>query len=102
MSNLKTTNDVVLFLLQTNQSTRNSDSLLYNEVCKIMNPMVQNMTFGYVMEHRQMLGIPTTETVRRARQKLQADHPELGCSTGMKQVRTDLEHEYRNYAVGGN
>ena len=100
MLNLRTTNDIVRMILLRMPATRNSDNILYCEVCNQINPMVKNMNFEYVMRNRKELGIPGFETVRRARQKLQAEHQELAANNEVSMIRSDLEREYRNYAVG--
>lgn len=85
-------------VLETDRRARNSDNYLYARVCNQFNPMVMNMSFGYVLDNMKDLGVPKFETVRRARQKAQEDFPELAADKDVEACRKVLETEYRNFA----
>lgn len=101
MSKLMTTQKVVQDILQNDPKTRNSDDLLYLRTAeRIAGRGVANLSFSSVMIYRSMHGIPTYETVRRTRQKLQEKYPELRASKVVQQVREEYEEKYRAYARG--
>ena len=90
LSNIK---DLVLKILKDNPMTRNSDRLLYNEVCMEMGYDTHNMT-AWEMLHRK--DMPSTESVRRSRQKAQAENPELRACADVQNRRMELELEYND------
>lgn len=94
LTNLK---DLVMKILKDNPMTRNSDRILYNEVCTAMGFNMYRMT-AYEMLHRK--DMPSTESVRRSRQKAQAEFPELRASADVQNKRLELELEYREFARG--
>ena len=90
MKNIKQTSKLVLQILQEMPDTRNSDDALYLEVCKRINPKAALLPFFYVMASRKTYGFPPFESVRRSRQKIQNEHPEL-VSEAVKEYRANLE-----------
>lgn len=98
MAGIKSTQDVVRMILATNPKTRNSDNLLYVEVCSFLDPSTKFMQFGFVMENVKALDLPGFETVRRTRQKLQAAFPELAAYDAVSGYRALKEEEFRDYA----
>lgn len=100
MSELITTTQLVKAILEEDEKARNSDDYLYLQVCKQVNPRC-SMFFDYVMLHRKELGIPGYETVRRTRQKIQQEFPELCGSDRVNAMRAVREEEFREYARGG-
>ena len=77
MDKLKNTTKIVKEILQAYPDTRNSDNLLYIKVCEILNSAALNKPFWIVLANLKDWDLPGFETVRRARQKLQATYPEL-------------------------
>lgn len=67
--------------------TRDSDELLYLKVCEHYNPTVLNKSFKQVFVNRLFNGIPSFETVRRCRTKVQSEHEELHSTLEVKQKR---------------
>lgn len=98
MNSLKSTQDIVSLILRENPMTRNSDQLLYSEVCKYVNPNIKEISFCYALENMKELGLPVFETVRRSRQKIQSIHPELGSSSSIKNFRKEKEVIFKEYA----
>lgn len=90
----------VVPILKDYPSTRDSDGLLIATVDESINPMVTNMSYGYVMRNRSKLGLPTCESVRRARQKAFNEHPDLKASDTVQNRRDELEKEYVDFARG--
>ena len=69
--------DVVYEILEKNTDARNNDDFLYYLVCKL---------------------IPSTETVRRTRQKIQAANPWLAGNRYVRKMRQKNEQAFREYA----
>lgn len=98
MNKIKRTSDIVKDVLKDCPNARNSDDLLYINVCKRISPMVCNQPFQTVLLMRNELGIPPFESVRRTRQKLQASYPELCASDEVEAQRMVNEEIVKNYA----
>ena len=62
-------------ILQGCPETRDSDDALYIEIIREFG--MERMNVAEFFTKRKILGIPPFETVRRTRQKVQAEHPEL-------------------------
>lgn len=86
---------IVKKLLIEKPSTRNSDSELYVEVCQVLNPKASSTPFSVVMSNLEYMGLPCFETVRRTRQKLQAEFPELQASDRVQDFRAEREVQFR-------
>ena len=102
---LVTVKGLVKNILEHNIKARNSDSYLYLKVLKIIainkkmditsipiTDFLLNMTFW---------GFPPFESVRRARQQLQHDFPELASSKDVQAVKDENETVFREFARGG-
>lgn len=102
MNDLNTTSKIVKHILNTDPHTRNSDSFLYLKVLEYIADqkglLFPAMTVQYFLTNLSDLPFPAFETVRRTRQKLQADYPELSANTAVKAMRAEKEKEYLNYA----
>ncbi len=101
---LKTTQDVVMTVLQEQPRTRNSDNLLYYTVCKIIGLKnginLDSVSMPSFFLHMKEYNMPAFETVRRARQKIQADYPELAGCSNVEGQRKLNEEVFREYARG--
>jgi hypothetical protein len=80
------TYDLILKLLKTKPQTRNSDKLLFTEVLRYLGAIKTVTWFGQdreaVMVESLLSGnLPSFETIRRTRQKLQETKPELGATS---------------------
>ncbi len=95
---LKTTTYLVKDILTHYPDTRNSDDLLYAKVCECAKPETMNLPFVVVLLKRKELGIPAFESVRRTRQKVQAENPELSGNTTVEGYRKENERVFREYA----
>lgn len=82
-------------ILEENAVCRDSDMILYITVVKKINPSANNLNFQEVLLNLEELGLPCFETVRRTRQKIQQENPNLRASDIVQDFRTELEMEYR-------
>ena len=98
MSELRNTTKMVKYVLEKEPRTRNSDNLLWLEVIKLKNQGVLRMPLVVVLQNLKEYGLPTIETVGRARRKLQADYPELRATKEVQGFRSELEAEFREWA----
>lgn len=96
---LRTAQNIVRDILETNPDTRNSDTALYLKVCEKVNPKALDKPFWVVLGSLKELGLPNFETVRRTRQKLQAAFPELCGYTNVEAERVLNEEAFREYAL---
>lgn len=100
MKNIGTTSEIVREILEEFPATRNSDNLLYIKVVEridkklIYKPMVDLFT------NSKKYGVPPFESVRRSRQKLQADNPWLKANETVAAERLVNEQIVEAYAIG--
>ena len=102
MTNLRSTANLVKSILEENEQSRNSDSFLYLQLLKKKNIDLQNLTVAEFLLHMKELDAPPFESVRRARQKLQAKYPELAATAKVKEARAEQEQEYYAFAKCGD
>ena len=104
MENLSTITDIVKRVLEKNEQARNSDSFLYLQVLRNIahrdswKMPLQMMSVSYFLLHMKELGAPNFETVRRARQRIQAEYPELKACDAVQDARMDREADFRKFA----
>lgn len=85
---------IVEFVLNKHPEARDSDFRLYGWICAHLCPEVMDMTFKEVMWKHAQLGMPSYETIRRTRQKLQEKNPAL---RGQKyKARQAKQSEYKS------
>ena len=101
MKRLYKVEEIVKGILEEDEETRGDDFLLINEVYKKINPEVEDMSFAEVMTKHKSLRLPYFETVRRTRQKLQADNEELRPPQEVQDARLNETTEYIEYAIDG-
>lgn len=99
MNNLKDIKVIVEKVLREKQDARDSDFRTIGWVYAIVKPEVMNMPFKSVLWRHTELDLPSFETIRRTRQKLQHDHPELRGKTYQK--RMEKQEEYIEKFVRG-
>lgn len=100
---LKSISEVVRTILETDSAARDDDNLLYYLVLKFYGDKngidIDSMSMPIFLLNMRKYGFPPFESVRRARQKIQHDHPELaGCKTVEGKRRLE-EEVYRSYAL---
>lgn len=102
MEDLKVVTKLVEHILATDERARNSDSFLYLRVLTAIGDQkgvdVDSMSITTFLLNLRDYGFPPFESVRRARQKLQAKHPELAASDAVRAFRGENESLYRQYA----
>lgn len=104
MNNLKEVSKIVKAILEEDNQARNSDSYLYLKVLDYIahrdGIFLAGMPVPYFLENMKSLGFPPFESVRRSRQKIQAEFPELAASRKVKAMRDEQEMEYWAFATG--
>jgi len=104
MNNLKEVSKIVKAILEIDNQARNSDSYLYLKVLDYIahrdGIFLAGMPVPYFLENMKSLGFPPFESVRRTRQKIQADFPDLAASRKVKAMRDEQEEAYWAYATG--
>ena len=103
MNNLKNTTALVKSILEQDKQCRNSDSFLYLKVLRVLakekNITLEFMSIPDFLANYHGTQLPPFESVRRARQKLQAAHPELAACEKVQEARMENEAEYFRYAT---
>ena len=104
MTDLKNTTAIVKTLLEHDKSCRNSDSFLYLKVlCVVAHQKginLENVSVPYFLLCLVGTEFPPFESVRRARQKIQAKHPDLAACKAVEGFRAENEADYYAYAKG--
>lgn len=104
MNEIKNTADLVKQVLILNPKARNSDNYLYYVVCKVklsgQGIDIDSLSFKDGLLQRNEYGLPNFETVRRTRQKLQHENPDLASDSHVKEQREILEESFREFARG--
>ena len=93
------TKELVKQVLEENEAARNSDNELYAEICYRVNPSVMRLPFEEVIRYLAGYGLPPFESVRRARQKLQAECPDLRANDEVGLFRAENETAYKEFAT---
>ncbi len=97
---LRNTKALVKSILEQNEATRNSDMILYYEVCRHLNKAALLVDFGWAITHLEELKLPPFESVRRSRQKVQEECPYLAADDMVQVYRAENEQEYIDFARG--
>ena len=102
INDLKNTTKLVKAILERDSASRNSDSILYfrviNQIALKKGDNIRNISmFDFLLNSKEW-GYPPFETVRRTRQKIQAEHPELASSERIEKLRAENEQIFREYA----
>lgn len=104
MNDLKNTTALVKTILEHDEQCRNSDSFLYLKVLSVIGERkgidIETMSVPYFLLNLQGTAFPPFESVRRARQKIQATYPELAACDRVEGFRAGLETEFREFARG--
>lgn len=104
MLNIVNTCSLVKTLLNNEPECRNSDEHLYRRIIDVIGfengINIADISIGHFLENMNLYGVPKFETVRRARQRLQATYPELSADRPVEMARMMLEAETRAWARG--
>lgn len=101
MSKLKTIEIRVLDVLRDEKKTRDDDMLLYFMVCQrcfFESHGMRDISFNEFIHKFRDLCCPNFESVRRTRQMIQSQYPELGCSPKARRARSRGQKAYEKYA----
>ena len=93
MEKLKEIKTLVFNELATDPATRNSDRLLIRNIYRNYFG-INGDSFEDVILNAEL---PSFETIRRTRQKLQRENPKLRADKDVQSVRDDLEETFREY-----
>ncbi len=96
MGRINTIHNKVKRILENNPETRSDDWLLILEVWK--ESVSTDISVETLLKHHIELGVPNFESIRRCRQKIQADNPHL-VNEVARLIRKEEEAEYRQYAL---
>ena len=103
MTDLNTTTKLVKHILETDKQTRNSDSFLYLKVLEHIGRKegyeINHITVRDFLENMKDYGFPGFETVRRTRQKIQAECPDLAACDKVQAMRMENEQAFKAYAL---
>lgn len=103
MEDLKTTTHLVKAILEDNVQARNSDSYLYlkvlDHIADEFGIVLSAMPVPYFLTNINDLPFPGFETVRRTRQKIQADFPDLAACKKVAAMRQENEAAFKAYAL---
>ena len=103
MYNLKDTTALVKSILEQHEECRSSDSFLYLKVLRVIakekNITLEFMTIPDFLASYHGKQFPPFESVRRARQKLQAAHSELAACKKVQEARLENEAVFHDYAL---
>lgn len=95
---LKSIKKLVAETLKANEVTRGNDDILYLEIIKtVMGEDYRLMTIGDFFQNRKLIGVPNFESVRRCRQKVQAENPSVRPNREIAEGRRKSEEEYYDF-----
>lgn len=90
---------IVTGCLVQSREARDDDFVLVNMVYDRINATTGSKSFDYVMRNHVFLGLPSFESITRARRKVQAARRDLQGSKQMKAIRKQEEKAFYNYAT---
>lgn len=98
MKNMRKLECIVKSALEESKEARDDDFLLIFKVYKVINESVIYKDFRQVMRDHVEFGLPSFESITRARRKVQKEYPELQSSKKTKEIRAAEEKAFYNYA----
>lgn len=100
---LFTTKALVKSILENDEKARNCDTYLYTRVLDIVS-IEKNISINVpvlaFLQNMSNWGFPPFETVRRSRQQLQHDFPELSANDAVKGFREENQAVFKDFARG--
>ena len=102
MENLNSTKALVRSILERDKMARNSDSYLYFRVIQTIATkhdidLDKVTVLGFLCNMKQY-PFPPFETVRRSRQKVQQENPQLSASKKVEEYRAENEETFLEFA----
>ena len=92
--------EIVRQVLTDKPVSRDDDFKLIGYVYKAINPDVLDKPFRTVMWYHGELDLPSFETIRRTRQKLQAENPDLRGEAYVKRINKQKDY-IDKFVTGG-
>ena len=89
---MKDLTETVKQVLTDHPDSRDDDFKVIGYVVKAMCPEAMKLTFGQVLWNHNKLDLPSFETVRRTRQKIQHDCPELRGELYLKRMEKQTDY----------
>lgn len=102
MEKITTISGRVLRILQEDPKARSDDDYLICEIYKEF--LVEHhievcfMSWEALIKNRKALNLPSFESIRRSRQKVQEKHPSLRANAETQAARDALQDEYLEFA----
>jgi hypothetical protein len=99
------TQKLVKIILESDEKARNSDSFLYFRVLNVLGKekgldMDCIPVTAFLLKMKEW-GFPPFESVRRSRQRVQQQFPELSAKKTVAEKREENEEVYRQFARSG-
>lgn len=102
MKRLKELSNRVKTILEENERARDSDNVLYLHVLRSYGEEkgidIDKMSVPMLLLHCRDMGLPSLESMGRARRKVQELYPELRSSDDVQAKKEEREEAYRNFA----
>lgn len=102
MKRLKELSTRVKEILEANERARNSDNVLYLHVLRSYGAEkgldIDKMSVPMLLLHCKDMGLPSLESMGRARRKVQQLYPHLRSCDEVQAVKEEREVAYRNFA----
>lgn len=99
MSKINKIENLVKKTLEMYPDTRSDDFMLVAHVYLIMsNGYTSTISFNGIMENHTAMGLPSMESITRARRKLQNEYEELRATESMRRIRRKEEQDYKEYS----
>lgn len=89
---------IVKQVLEDSQLARDDDFVLIKAVFESINPHAVHEPFSKVLDLHKSYGLPSFESVTRARRKLQSEYKNLASSKQVEAMRAEEEENFREYA----
>ena len=96
---LETAEEVVKQILTDIPETRDDDFKLLYYAYKRYKSDIDIYSFKDVMFNHSYFGLPSFETIRRVRPKLQNKYPELQAVKFVQQKRKEFEKDYKEFVL---
>ena len=102
MKRLKELSNRVKRILEDNENARNSDNVLYLYVLRSYGEEIgldiDNMSVPMLLLHCRDMGLPSLESMGRARRKVQELYPELKSKDDIQAMKEVQEETYKSFA----
>lgn len=102
MRRLRELSNRVKTILETNERARNSDNVLYLYVLRSYGKErgldIDTMSVPMLLLHCKDMGLPSLESMGRARRKVQELYPELRANNDVQAMKEEQEEAYKQFA----